>query len=71
MKQLFFYLPKEMIKDRCTFDYNFNDTTIRPAVLKEHSEIILPNWLNSKYLECASNNDIPINIPDYAIDIRN
>ena len=44
----------------------FNNTSIKPAVLDGSNKIILADWLNKKSLECTSNNDIPIKIPDYS-----
>ena len=35
------------------------------AVLDGGNEVILASWLNKKSLECTSNNDKPIKIPDY------
>ena len=63
---VFFDPAKDIIKDSCTFNYCFNNTSIKPVALDGGTENILANWLDKKSLKHTSYNDIPIKIPDYS-----
>ena len=62
---IIFDFPKDINKDSCTFNYYFNNTSIKPVVLDASDEIILAKWLSKKYLDYTRNNDISIKIPNY------
>ena len=49
-----------MIKDNCEFQYCFNKTDVKPAVLHKGHEIILANWPDNKHVICYDNNNFPI-----------
>ena len=53
------------------FNYYFNYTSIKPAVVDGGDEIILVDWVNKKSFECASNNDTPMKKPDYLYNLVN
>ena len=52
----------EIIKENCEFQYFYNKTDVKPAVLDGGNEIILANWPKSKYVICKDN-EYPIKIP--------
>ena len=60
---IYFDLRTEIIKENCDFQYYFNNTDVKPAVLDGGHEIILVNWPNNKHGICNDNNNIPIKIP--------
>ena len=62
---VFLDLFTDVIKKNCQFMYYLNDTTIKPAACLGGKEIIVANWLNKKSIECTSNSDIPVTLPDY------
>ena len=53
----------EIIKENCKFQYFYNKTDIKPAVLDGGNEIILANWPKPKYVICKDNHEYPIKIP--------
>ena len=58
-------LGAEIIKENCDFQYYFNTTGMKPAVLDGGHEIILANWPNNKHIICNDNNNIPIKTPSH------
>ena len=62
---IYFYISAEVIKENCDFQYYFNTTGVRPAVLAGRHEIVLANWPNNKHVICNDNNNIPIKIPSH------
>ena len=58
-------LDVEIIKENCEFQYYFNTTEVKPAVLNGGHEIVLENWPNNKHVICNDNNNIPIKIPSH------
>ena len=62
----FFYLSKEIILDNCNFNYCYNNTFLKPAILNGSSEIISANWLKKILLSYTTNNDTPVKIPNYS-----
>ena len=45
---IYFDLGPEVIKENCEFQYDFNNTEVKPALLDGGHEIILANWPNNK-----------------------
>ena len=62
---IYFDLDAEIIKENYEFQYYFNTTEVKPAVLNGGHEIVLANWPNNKYVICNDNNNIPIKIPSH------
>ena len=62
---IYFDLGAEIIKENCDFQYYFNNTDVKPAVLDGGHEIVLANWPNNKHVICNDNNNIPIKIPSH------
>ena len=60
---IYFDLGTEIIKENCNFQYYFNNTEVKPAVLDGGHKIILANWPNNKHVICIDNNNIPVKIP--------
>ena len=58
-------LTTDIIKNKCDFDFYFNETDVTPTVLDGGDEIVLANWPNDKHIICNINNDIPIRIPSH------
>ena len=58
-------LGAEIIKENCDFQYYFNNTEVKPAVLDGGHEIILANWPNNKHVICNDNNNIPVKNPGH------
>ena len=54
-----------MIKENCNFDYFFNNSNIRPAVVDGENEIILTNCPNEKHICFNNDNDIPVKSPSF------
>ena len=71
MKQLSIRSNTNITKGSCTLNYSINNTSIKPAVSDGGSEVNPGNWLNKTSLQCTSNNDIPIKIPDYTYALIN
>ena len=59
---IYFDLGTETINENYDFQYYFNNTEVKPAVLDGGHEIILPNWPNNKHVICTDNNNIPVKI---------
>ena len=62
---IYFNLGTEIIDEYCDFQYYFNTTGVKPAVLDGGHEIVLANWPNNKHVICNDNNNIPIKIPSH------
>ena len=62
---IYFNLGPEMIEENCEFDFYFNRTNIKPAVLDGGHQIILANWPSYKKIMCTYNNNILIGIPSH------
>ena len=62
---IYFDLGPKVIKENCEFQYYFNNTEVRPAVLDGGHEIILVNWPNNEHVICNDNNNIPVKITSY------
>ena len=60
---IYFDSNAETIKENCEFQYFYNKTDVKPAVLDGGYEIILTNWPKSKYVICNDNHEYPIKIP--------
>ena len=41
------------------------------AVIDDRNEIILASWLNKKSIECNTDSDMPIRLPDYTYVLVN
>ena len=63
---IYFNLNSEIIKENCEFNFYFNETDVKPAVLDGGHQIILANWPSYKRKICTHNNNILIDI-----DMRN
>ena len=57
---IYFDVGTEIIKENCDFQYYFNITDVKPAVLDGGHEIVLENWPNDKHVIYNDNNNIPI-----------
>ena len=62
---IYFDLGVEIIKENCDYEYYFNNTEVKPAVLDGGHEIIIANWPNNKHVICNDNNNIPVKIPSH------
>ena len=62
---IYFDLTTDIFKNKCNFDFYFNNTDITPMVLNGGDEIVLANWPNDKVIICNINNDMPIKIPSH------
>ena len=60
---IYFDSNAKIIKENCEFQYFYNKTDVKPAVLDGGNKIILANWPKSKYVICKDNNEYPIKIP--------
>ena len=60
---IYFDLNTEIIKENCEFQYFYNKTDVKPAILDGGNEIILANWPKSKYVICKDNHEYPIKLP--------
>ena len=61
----------KLLKKNCEFNFYFNKTDVKPAVLDEGYQIIIANWPSYKRIICAHNNNIPIDIPSYPYVLLN
>ena len=68
---IYFNLESDVIKTNCEFQYYYNKTYIKPAVLNGGFQIILANWPNYRKIMCLHNNNIPINIPRHPYMLMN
>ena len=64
-------MGSEIIKENCKFNFYFNNTDVKPAVLDGGYQIILTNWPSYKRIICAHNNNIPIDIPSHPYVLLN
>ena len=62
---IYFDLDTDIIKENCGFQFYFNTTDVKPAVLNGGHKIVLANWPNNKHVMCKDNNNSPIKIPSY------
>ena len=62
---IYFDLGADVTKGNCEFQYFFNKTDVKPAVLDGRHEIILANWPNTKNVICNDNHNFPIKIPSH------
>ena len=62
---IYFDLGAEIIKENCDFQYYFNITDVKSAVLDGGHEIVLANWPNNKHVICNDCNNIPIKFPSH------
>ena len=62
---IYFDLSTDIIKENFDFQYYFNNTDVKPAVLNGGHEIVLANWPNTKHVICYDNHNIPIKIPGH------
>ena len=60
---IYFDLNTEIIKENCKFQYFYNKTDVKPAILDGGNEIVLANWPKSKYVICKDNHEYHIKIP--------
>ena len=60
---IYFDSNDEIIKENCEFQYFYDKTDVKPAILDGGIEIILANWPKSKYVICKDNHEYPIKIP--------
>ena len=60
---IYFDIGAEIIKENCDFQYYFNTTDVKPAVLHGGHEIVLANEPNNTHVICNDNNNIHIKIP--------
>ena len=60
---IYFDLNAKIIKENFEFQYFYNKTDVKPAILDGGNEIILANWPKSKYMICNDNHEYPIKIP--------
>ena len=67
----YFYLGHNIIMENCEFEFYFNKSNIKPAVLDGGHQIILANCPSYKKVVCSYNNNIPINIPSHPYVLLN
>ena len=60
---IYFNSYAKIIEENCEFQYFYNKTDVKPAVLDGGNEIILANWPKYKYVICKDNHEYPIKIP--------
>ena len=68
---IYFNLGYKIIKKRFEFNFYFNKTDVKPAVLEGGYQIILVNWPSYKRIICTCNNNIPIDIPSHPYVLLN
>ena len=68
---IYFNLGSEIIKESCEFNFYFNKTDMKAAVLDGGYQIILKNWPSYKRIICAHNNNIPLDIPSHPYVLLN
>ena len=64
-------MRSDIIKESCKFNFYFNKTDVKPAVLGGGYQIILTNWPSYKRIICAHNNNIPLDIPSHPYILLN
>ena len=68
---IYFNLGSEIIKESCEFNFYFNKTDVKPAVIDGGYQIILSNWPSYKRIICTHNSNIPIDIPSHPYVLLN
>ena len=68
---IYFNLGSDIIKESCEFNFYFNESDVKPAVLDGGYQIILANWPSYKRIIFAHNNNIPLNIPSHPYALLN
>ena len=68
---IYFNLGPEIIKKNCEFDFYFNKTDVKPAILDSRHQIILANWPSYKKIMCSYNSNILISIPSHPYVLLN
>ena len=68
---IYFNLESDVIRANCEFQYYYNKTDIKPAVLNGGCQIILANWPSYRKIMCSHNNNIPVNIPGHPYVLMN
>ena len=58
-------MSADIIKENCDFQYYFNNTDVKPAVLDRGHEIVFGNWPNTKHVTWKDNHNITIKIPSH------
>ena len=69
--EIYFDLDAEIVKENCEFQYYFNTTDGKPAVLDGGHEIVLANWPDNMHVICNDNSNIPIKIPSHPYVLLN
>ena len=64
-------MGSEIIKESCEFNFYFNKTDVKPAVLDGGYQIILMNWPSYKRIICTHSNNIPIDKPSHPFVLLN
>ena len=70
-RAIYFDLGQDIIKENCEFEFYFNKSNIKPAVLYGGHKIILANWPSYKKIMCSYNNNILISIPSHPYVLLN
>ena len=68
---IYFNLGSKIIKENCEFNFYFNKTDVKQAILDGGYQIVLANWPTCKRIICAHNNNIPIDIPSHPYILLN
>ena len=68
---IYFNVESEIIKESCEFNFYFNKTDMKPAVLDGGYQIILAYWPSYKRIIHAHNNNIPMDIPSHPYILLN
>ena len=68
---IYFNLGSEIIKENCEFNFYFNKTDVKPALLDGGYHIILMNWPSYRRKICVHNNNIPLNIHSHPYILLN
>ena len=62
---IYFDLGVKSIKENRDFQYYFNNTGVKLAVLAGGYEILLANWTNNKHIICNDDTNIHVKIPSH------
>ena len=68
---LYILIWDQRLLKKIEFNFYFNKTDVKSAVLDGGYEIILANWPSYKRIICANNNSIPIEIPSHPYVLLN
>ena len=60
-------MTTDIIKNKCDFDFYFNESDVTLTVLDGGDKIVMANWPNDKHIICTINNDIQIRIQSYVL----